>query len=203
MTPLPPPEEVLDFWIGAASHDAEIAGQKNKLWFQKSFETDTHIAEAYLPLVSALADGLAYDWADRGPQARLAAIIVLDQFSRNIFRGHATSFEHDKLALGLTKEGLMKGEDEGLSEAECIFFYIPLEHSERLYDQDMSISVFEKLAARARPDFKDLADSVLNYAHKHRDVIKTYGRFPHRNAILGRPNTAEEETYLAQPGSGF
>ncbi|MEQ3746873.1 MAG: DUF924 family protein [Henriciella sp.] len=200
---LPTPGAVLDYWIGAASHDHLAAIEKNKLWFRKSFATDKHIAEQFLPLMCALASGLAYDWAAQGPRQRLAAIISLDQFSRNVFRGNATSFAHDKLALGLTKEALMLGVDAELTEIERIFLYIPLEHSERMADQALSVELYSKLAARARPVFKKLCDSTLDYAHKHRDVIQQFGRFPHRNELLKRSNTLEEAEYLAKPGSGF
>lgn len=202
-TNLPTPGAVLDYWIGPASHDHIAATQKNKLWFVKSLATDTHIAERFLPLLSALAAGLAYDWADQGPRQRLAAIITLDQFSRNIFRGHAFSFKHDKLALGLAKEGLARGEDKGLSEIEKIFFYIPLEHSERKHDQTLSVQLYTKLAATARPAFKAICANTLEYAIKHQDVIEQFGRFPHRNAILKRTNTPEETEYLSKPGAGF
>lgn len=203
MSTLPSPQDVLDYWIGDAAHDGETAKQKQNLWFKKSFPTDAEIADRFLPLIAPLAEGLAYDWAQQGPHERLAAIIALDQFSRNIFRNNALSFAHDKIALGLTKEALMSGADTPLSEVERIFLYIPLEHSERLTDQDLSVQMFTKLAKDARPDFQDLCDGTLDYAHRHRDVIAKYGRFPHRNAILKRPNTAEEAEYLSQPGAGF
>lgn len=200
---LPTPGAVLDYWIGPATHDHVAAKKKNKLWFVKSLATDGEIAERFLPLVSALASGLAYDWAAQGPRQRLAAIIALDQFSRNIFRGHALSFKHDKLALGLAKEGLVLDEDKSLSEIEKIFFYIPLEHSERKHDQAFSVQVFTKLAKTARPAFKEICENTLEYAIKHKDVIDQFGRFPHRNAILKRTNTPEEMAYLSKPGAGF
>ncbi len=200
---LPTPGAVLDYWIGSASHDHIAATKKNKLWFVKSLETDTQIAERFLQLISALAGGLAYDWAGQGPRQRLAAIITLDQFSRNVFRSHALSFKHDKLALGLTKEGLVLGEDKMLTEIERIFFYLPLEHSERKYDQSLSVQLYTKLAATARPAFKSICESTLDYAIKHKYVIDQFGRFPHRNAILKRSSTPEEVSYLSKPGSGF
>ena len=200
---LPTPGAILDYWIGSASHDHIAATKKNKLWFVKSLETDTQIAERFLPLISALAGDLAYDWAGQGPRQRLAAIIVLDQFSRNIFRGHALAFKHDKLALGLAKEGLVLDEDKSLSEIEKIFFYIPLEHSERKHDQAFSVQLYTKLAATARPAFKAICEDTLEYAIKHKDVIDQFGRFPHRNAILKRTNTPEETVYLSKPGAGF
>ncbi|MEM9939084.1 MAG: DUF924 family protein [Pseudomonadota bacterium] len=203
MTHLPTPGAVLDYWIGAAAHDALVADEKHKLWFKKSFETDRAISERFLPLLTALASGLAQTWAVQAPRARLAAIIALDQFSRNIFRDNALAFAHDKLARGLSKEGLMLGEDAGLSEVEKIFFYIPLEHSEYLPDQDLSVSQYQKLARSSRPAFKPLVDNTLLYAVKHRDVIRDFGRFPHRNAVLKRASTEPEQAYLARPGSGF
>jgi len=203
MTQLPSPQDVLDYWIGEAANDASTTEAQHKLWFTKSFATDAEIAKKFLDLLPPLANGLAYDWAEQGIRQRLAAIIVLDQFSRNLFRGSALSFAHDPLALGLTKEALMLGHDKTLTEIERIFLYLPLEHSERLTDQDLSIQMYKKLAEQARPEFKAHCESTLDYAHRHRDVIAKYGRFPHRNAVLKRPNTKEEAEYLSKPGAGF
>ncbi len=203
MTTLPTPDDVLAYWIGEATHDAEAAAAKNKLWFVKSVKTDADIAERFLPLVTALTTGLAYDWAEQGPHARLAAIIGIDQFCRNLFRGDALAFKHDPIALGLCKDGLMRDEDKGLSEIERKFFYLPLEHSERMADQDLAISLYTNLAADARPGFKPICEKALDYARQHRDVIARFGRFPHRNKILGRTDTAEEKTFNQTPGTGF
>ncbi len=203
MTNLPSPEAVLDYWIGPAVNDAAAATQKNQLWFIKSDATDQQIADLFKPLVTALANGLAPEWAALGPRQRLAAIIGLDQFPRNLFRGSAKSFAHDPFALDLTMTGLANGDDKALSEVERMFFYLPLEHSELIADQDRAVEQFSGLAQDARPDFKPLCDSTLDYAIRHRDVIVQFGRFPHRNAMLGRTDTPEEQTYLATPGSGF
>lgn len=203
MAPLPRPQDVLDDWIGAARDSAEAADEKNKLWFTKSFATDSYLAETYLDLLVALANGVAEDWAAQGARPRLAAIIALDQFSRNIFRDSGLSFRHDRLALDLCKHGLNTRQDEGLSEAERIFFYLPLEHSEQMSDQEKSVACFSRLLEAAREPFKPLCENTLNYAIRHRDVIEQFGRFPHRNTLLRRRNTPEEIVYLAQPGAGF
>jgi len=197
------PEDVLEFWIGDAALSGEAAAAKNELWFAKSFETDKLIAERFLATLTELADGRAYDWAEKSPRAALAAIIVLDQFSRNIFRGSAGAFAQDKMALGLAKDSILRGEDTGLSEAERIFFYLPLEHSERLADQDLCVSFCEKLERSARPEFKTICENYTLFANKHRDVIVQFGRFPHRNEILNRSSSPSELAYLAEPGSGF
>ena len=203
MSDLPTPATVLDYWIGPAANDADAAAQKNKLWFIKSDATDQQIAALFGPLVTALAGDLALEWAAQGPRQRLAAIIALDQFPRNMFRGNAQSFAYDPLALDLTMAGLANGDDKSLSEVERVFFYLPLEHSEQIADQDRAIQQYSGLAQDARPSFKPLCENTLAYAHKHRDVIVEYARFPHRNAMLGRTNTPEEQAYLARPGSGF
>jgi uncharacterized protein (DUF924 family) len=197
------PHDILSYWIGEARNDAKIAAQKNKLWFVKSDDTDDEIRTRFSDTLIALKDGQADNWAARGADDRLAAIIVLDQFSRNIHRGNAKSFSQDAQALALCKAGLAVGDDKSLSEVERVFFYLPLEHSEMQEDQAASIAEFTQLHADARPEFKSFAKNTLDYAHAHKKVIDQFGRFPHRNKILNRTSTPEEMTYLQQPGSGF
>ena len=107
------------------------------------------------------------------------------------------------MAKNLTLTGLAFNEDRELSEVERVFFYLPLEHSESLDDQKMSVKLFEELAREARPAFKDFCETTLDYARKHLEVIERFGRFPHRNAVLRRPSTREEQAYLSEPGAGF
>ncbi|MEZ5954964.1 MAG: DUF924 family protein [Hyphomonas sp.] len=203
MSGLPTPEDVLGYWIGAAAESAEAAGEKNKLWFGKSEATDADIRERFLPLLEVLSHlPAAEDWAARGPRGRLAAIIVLDQFSRNLFRGEPRAFHQDDLALLLCKDGLALGEDKELSECERIFFYLPLEHSEAPEDQTESVARFTDLLASSREPFRSLIESTLRYAHAHKDVIDQFGRFPHRNEALGRASTEAEMEWLAE-GGGF
>lgn len=197
------PATVLDFWLGDTSHSADAIETRNTLWFQKRFETDRQIADTYVSKLADLAAGEAHDWANRGPHERLAAIIVLDQFSRNIFRKHRLSFAHDPLALRLAEDGLARGEDRALAETERVFFYLPFEHSERMADQERSVSLFETLASEAREPFKPFCKTTLDYAYQHKDVIERFGRFPHRNTALRRPSTREEQAYLSEPGAGF
>lgn len=197
------PQDVLAYWIGNAAEDPKAAGEMQKLWFGKSDTVDAEIAERFLPTLGAMTAGLAEDWAERGPRQRLAAIIVLDQFARNLFRGQAEAFEHDRLALGLAKDGILRGEDKTLSEVERVFFYLPLEHSERQADQVLSVELMTRVRDEARPGFEGFAQGTLDYAHAHKDIIDRFGRYPHRNAALGRESTPEEAEFLKQPGSGF
>ena len=196
------PESLLDFWIGPATDSAEDARARNALWFRKSFQTDEIIAERFLPTLSALASGLAYDWAVASPHGRLAAIIALDQFTRNIFRGTPAAFQHDAMALDLATHGLMLGIDMEMAEIERRFFYLPFEHSERAPDQDLSVKALGGALRSARAPFKPILQDALDWAEKHKIVIDQFGRFPHRNALLGRTSSPEELAWLEANG-GF
>lgn len=203
MNALPGPHDVLDFWLGDTPRSAEQLEAFNRRWFKQSDEFDGDIRSRFLILLESLAAGdLTQDWADRGPRERLAAIIVLDQFSRNLFRGSARAFAQDSLALRLCKDGLALGLDSGLSETERVFFYLPLEHSEGAPDQARSVELFAALAREARPGFQAFTKSTLDYAIAHKDAIDRFGRFPHRNATLGRASTPDEIEWLAE-GGGF
>lgn len=197
------PGAILDFWIGPAAEDYLAAQKRNKLWFIKSEKTDRLIQRQYEPVLQALAADQAAAWRDAGPRARLAAIIVFDQFSRNIYRGQTKAFAQDAMALSLAQDALDARDDEVLTEVERSFLYLPFEHSEAPENQARSVDLFERLAREARPAFKPICQNALDYAYQHRDVIAQFGRFPHRNAILGRKNTQAEAVYLAKPGSGF
>ncbi len=201
--PLQTPGDVLQFWFGDAPWDAAALKPKQTMWFTKSDATDALIAERSVELLARLASGDARRWAKQGPAERLAAIIVLDQFPRNVFRNHPGSFENDALALALCKDGLDKGDDKVLSPIKRCFFYLPLEHSENLEDQQRCVGLFKELVAAADDTQTAYFENTLDYARKHRDVIEQFGRFPHRNAILGRTSTKTEQDYLAKPGSGF
>lgn len=198
------PHDVLQYWIGASRNDADAAGKKHALWFKKSQTTDDEIEAKFRPTLDALSAGpLADDWAALGPHGRLAAIIVLDQFSRNIFRDRPHAFAQDAQALALCKRGILGGDDANLCEVERIFFYLPLEHSESAGEQEESIRQFTKLHEDAREPFKPLCKNTLEYAHAHKVIIDRFGRYPHRNDILGRESTGEEVEFLKQPNSGF
>ena len=200
---LPTPGAVLDYWINAANEDHLFANRQHKLWFTKSAATDAFITQNFAALHTALQAGLAETWARACARSRLAAIIVLDQFSRNMFRGTPAAFASDAIALRLARDGVAAREDQALTEIERSFFYLPFEHSEALADQVESVRLFERLAAQARPAFSPICASSVRFAHSHREVIAQFGRFPHRNASLGRENTPEEAEYLSRPGAGF
>lgn len=189
------PGEVLDFWFlppGADGH-----GQPRMAWFRKDAAFDGEIRQRFLSAVEAALAGQLDDWATT-PQGSLALLILLDQFPRNLFRGSARCFAGDAQALALAGRVIEQRWDLAMNAVERAFVYLPYEHSEALADQERSLALFTSLAASHA-----LAAGYLDYARRHHEVIARFGRFPHRNAALGRTSTPEEIEYLAQPGSGF
>jgi uncharacterized protein (DUF924 family) len=182
--------EVLEFWFGAPR------GARRRQWFEKDPAFDAEIRRRFLGLYERLERGGGTDWLDNG-EGCLAHIVVLDQFPRNMFRGTPRAFATDTLALRAARHALEHGYDRALTPVERLFAYLPFEHSEALEDQERACELCRPLAAFAE------TDDAYRYAVAHRDVIARFGRFPHRNAILGRPSTPEEVEFLKQPGSGF
>jgi uncharacterized protein (DUF924 family) len=203
-------QTVLDYWFGEDVTDGsvpprsaqEIAKQQSKFWWSKNTTIDTDIHQRFEPVLKALLTGNYRSWFST-PQGRLAAIIVLDQFSRNMYRENAQAFTQDSLALSWTLEGIRQGDDKKLTPLQRVFFYLPLEHCEQLNMQNLAIEKFSQLVADAPTSFSELANGFLNYAHQHQEVIARFGRFPHRNALLNRISSAQEDEYLAQPEAGF
>ncbi|HHQ4709363.1 TPA: DUF924 family protein [Aeromonas veronii] len=198
-----PWQPLLDFWFGDEADDVLRATRQAPLWWGKSSETDALLASRFGELAEAAAKGSLAHWADT-PSGRLALILLLDQLPRNIHRGTPAAFAQDPLARNLCLKGLSIGADKSLSPLERVFFYLPLEHAESREQQVRSVSLFEALAAEqagtpAQATFAGFAD----FARRHQVIIERFGRFPHRNDILGRTSTPEEAAFLQQPGSGF
>lgn len=194
--------EVLDFWFGPQADDASIAERQDSLWWQKRDETDREISERFGALHHQASLGELEHWAD-SPQGRLALIIVLDQFSRNIHRDSPKAFAQDYRALAHSLSGQTHGQDRELRTVHRVFFYMPMEHAESLPVQDECVRRFEGLLAEATPEKTAPFEKLLDYARRHRDVVLRFDRFPHRNAILGRDSTPAELEFLKQPGSSF
>ena len=191
----PDAQAVLDFWFGAAGSPA--LGQLRAEWFRKDAAFDAAIAQRFGALVEAALAGGLRDWpAD--PGAALARIVLLDQFTRNMFRATSRAFAGDALALAAAQAMLAAGQDAALRPEQRVFIYLPFEHSEDVALQDRSVALFSALAAEA-PGFANM----LDYAHRHHAVIARFGRFPHRNELLGRASTPAEIAFLQEPGSRF
>ncbi len=184
--------DVLHFWFGEGAE----YGKAHKRWFEKDRAFDTEVTERFGSLHEEMLAGKHRDWLEE-PRACLARIVALDQFPRHIHRGTARAFSGDPLALEAAQHLVGRGWDRELAPVERVFAYLPFEHSESLEDQERACALCEALLA-----FPEAADTH-RYALAHRDIIRRFGRFPHRNAALGRVSTQEEVEFLKQPGSSF
>lgn len=198
----PPAASVLAFWFGAGTDDAATAQTQRKLWWSKDAAVDAGMRTRFATLVSTAAAGGHDDWAGT-PQGRLALIVLFDQLPRNIYRDTPQAFAFDARALQLALDGIATGADQPLRPIERVFCYLPLEHAESLAMQERSVTLFTALAADAPDNVRDTFRGFADYAVRHREVIARFGRFPHRNRILGRVSTPEEMEFLKQPGSSF
>jgi uncharacterized protein (DUF924 family) len=181
--------EILDFWFGEpplAERDA---------WFRKDPAFDATIRERFGATIAAARAGAFGEWCHE-PRGALGRVIVLDQFTRNVFRGTPDAFAGDERALATADDAIAKGFDAHLDPYERWFLYMPFVHSEDRVTQEKSVALFEKLAETG-------LESPLSWTKRHADVIRRFGRFPHRNVILGRVSTPEEIAFLATPGSTF
>ena len=192
---------ILSFWFGELSSMGLPSKQIANRWWQADPGFDDQIREEFAEDVLQASYGKYNSWQTTA-QGTLALIILLDQFSRNIFRGTQAAYQNDTLALAVASQGVDKSYDQQLKPIERIFFYMPFEHSEILSDQERSVSLMQSLVAELPMSLKkDFEDYVL-YAIKHKEVIEKFGRFPHRNEILNRRSTEEEKSHLRKYG-GF
>lgn len=182
---------ILEFWFGDGA-------APRPEWFRKDTAFDAQIRERFGALVQQAVAGALDDWAGQGADTALARVLLLDQFTRNVFRDTARAFDGDTRALAAARAMVAHRQDLQLPALRRVFVYLPFEHAEDRAAQRLSVALFEVLA-RERPELEDFAD----YARRHAVVIERFGRFPHRNAVLGRAGSAEETEFLRQPGSGF
>ena len=197
-----PWQVLLDWWFGTALDANEVAAQRNALWFGKSACQDVDSENRFGGLVRQALDGGLQEW-EREPQSWLALILLLDQLPRMVFRDSPRAYAGDARAQQLVRQGLEAGFDRQLPRIERVFVYIVLEHAEDLASQNEAVRLFEALQAESSDSEKVVFAGYLAYARKHQVVIARFGRFPHRNAILGRESTAEEAVFLREPGSRF
>ena len=183
-------EDIVQFWFGNAP------GERRKVWFVKDPAFDAEISARFLATYEKAASGGLSEWKNTARDS-LALIILTDQFPRNMFRGSGRAFATDAIALATARHVIDSGWDANMLPVERMFVYLPFEHSETLTDQERSLALFKPLAPF--PETSDAAE----YSTRHWEIVRRFGRFPHRNAALGRPGTPEEIEFLKQPGSGF
>jgi uncharacterized protein (DUF924 family) len=184
------PKDVLDFWFG------KVPGPARAEWFRKDAKFDEEIRRRFGELHGRAARRELEAWR-ASPEPLLALVVILDQFSRNLYRDDPCAFAQDEHALDCAEQAIARGDDLSLLPVQRQFLYMPFEHSERIEDQERACDFMRSLEA-----FEETR-GLIQWAVRHRDVVKRFGRFPHRNAILGRESTAEEAAYLREPGSGF
>jgi uncharacterized protein (DUF924 family) len=188
------PADVLDFWFGREGEPGY--GEFRDQWFRKDEAFDREVTDRFGDLYERAATGELDAWREEA-EGCLALVIVLDQFPRNMFRGDARTHATDEQALAAAKYAIERALNRELPAFQKMFLYMPFMHAESVGDQRRSVELFEGLAAEpGGPD-------VVEYAVGHRDIVERFGRFPHRNAILGRETTPEEAEFLTQPGSSF
>lgn len=200
MTPTEPWSDILSFWFGNTDAEGGFTESRNALWWGKDPDVDAAIRERFGKRIDQASAG-ELDWA-ADPRGRLALVLLIDQMRRNAFRDTAEMYGADPVARALVLEGLEQGADVRLDPMQRVFFYLPLEHSEQLAHQQRCVELCEALAASVSAK-RDVYANMVTYAIRHRDIVERFGRFPHRNAILGRSSTPEEVEFLQQPGSSF
>ncbi|MEH6582734.1 MAG: DUF924 family protein [Halioglobus sp.] len=189
---------ILDYWFGNLDDSGLCAPSQQALWFKSSDATDQHCRDCYGELTRQAIAGELDHWAD-SDRGLIALIVLLDQLPRNIHRGTPGAFSGDARALALAQQTIVAGHHQRLPAIHQVFLYLPLEHSEDLEVQEECVELFDELVAITG---HEMIAGFRQYAVAHRDVIAQFGRFPHRNAILGRTSSEDEVAYLATHG-GF
>ncbi len=197
-----PWQDLLHWWFGQGTSASEIAAEKQRLWFGYRAEQDDEARQRFGALVEQALNGELQDWAEL-PEGWLALVLLLDQLPRMIHRNTPKAFAGDERAQYLVRDGLAHGGDMLLAPIQRVFIYLVLEHAENLATQDLAVAQFTALRDMADEAEQPLFVGFLDYAERHREVISRFGRFPHRNAILGRESSDAERLFLEQPGSSF
>ncbi len=195
-------EDILEYWFGDSVRDPSKVAGRMGFWFGDDPARDADMRQRWGELVSAASEGKLDFWT-RTPRGRLAVLILLDQMRRNIYRGTAEAFRRDGRARYLMRDGVSRLMDLKLTPIERVFFYMPLQHAESLDDQELAVDRFLQLEHEVANDHREIFAGFRKYAQLHRDIIARFGRFPHRNAILGRRDTSEEVAWLAGGGERF
>jgi len=195
-------ESILSYWFGEHPDDATVIREKSDLWWKKNPGVDEEIRRRFETLLESELKGELASWA-KSPRGRLARMLLLDQFPRNMYRGSARAFACDERARQLARETLDQSVDRKLRPVERVFLYLPFEHSENAPDQVTGVRLFATLLEEIPETLKPPFRNFLEFAQKHKAIIDRFGRFPHRNALLGRDSTPEELEFLKGPGSSF
>jgi uncharacterized protein (DUF924 family) len=197
-----PAEEILAYWFADAAADPARASDRSDFWFTAAPAVDSDIAVRFAGEIDAAARGALDAWRD-APRPRLALVLLLDQFPRNACRGTPRAFAADDRALDVARDGIVAGHVAALSPIEAAFLLMPYQHAERLSVQRESVALFARQLAAAPAAWTPVLSEHLDFARQHLALVERFGRFPHRNAILGRASTSEEQAFLQAGGQTF
>lgn len=189
------PEDVHRFWFADSIADPQAAQARGGVWFKSSAEFDEQIRERFAPTIERAARGELSAW-EQAPRSCIALVVVLDQFPRNAYRNTARAFEYDQLAFAVSRRAINAGDMRALSVVESAFLLMPYQHVEDVPLQREGARLFERLHAEAPEPWRPFARNTLEFARRHLEIIERFGRFPHRNAALGRSSTPAEREYL-------
>lgn len=192
---------VLEFWFGDP-RDPDNARKRGRFWFAPTSAEDLSLRERFADLHETARRGGLDHWT-AGPRGTLALILLLDQFTRSLYRGTASAFADDARALIVSREGMARGFDADLGVVERAFWYMPFQHAEDLAVQRESTALYRTLLAQSPAPFREFSANAYDFAVLHCEIIERFGRFPHRNDLLGRPSTVEEKAYLDNGGHRF
>ena len=192
--------QIIECWFGSGEEGYSSDWQKR--WWRKSESFDQTIRDEFADDLERAHAGEYDAWLD-DPEGRLALILLLDQFPRQIFRNTARAYDYDVMALAIAHESVALGHDQKLPLLQRSFFYMPYEHSEAMADQESALALFNRLLQDSPEEHKGMFKGFYDFAKKHYDIIARFGRYPHRNALLGRESTQEEQVFLTQPGFSF
>jgi uncharacterized protein (DUF924 family) len=193
--------EIYQYWFGSLSGPDDFPKEKSEIWFKQSDATDNFIRGTFGAFIPRAA-GIDWDLAALSREEQIALVVLFDQFPRNIFRTTGEAFAYDAKARAVAREVIDPGRHR-FHRVERSFLYLPFEHSEDSADQDLSVFLFAEDAVSAPESWLEHSRDYLDYATRHRDLIRKFSRFPHRNAMLARPSTPEEEAFLTEHGRGY
>ena len=195
-------DQILSFWFREQELSAPQIDRRMDIWFGEDPVFDHEIKKEFADDVNRASEGKLDHWAAE-PHGRLALIILIDQFRRNIYRNTAEAFAKDRLALKLCVEGAMQKLDRGLTPIQRVFFYMPLQHAESKKVQAKAVELYNRLVESVSKTYQETFLTVAQFAELHKDIIDRFGRFPHRNKALGRKSSADELAYLGEGGKGW
>jgi len=190
-------DEIITFWLGDAENNAAAVREQSKIWYHGGTDVDETIQNRFACDLRSAEQQALNDWQDT-PRGQLALVILLDQFSRNLYRASAAAFKNDLLALEIAEAAVSHEDYKSLPVCGQAFLFHPFHHAENIADQNRCIALYETLLEECHSDWREHIDGHLKFAREHCEIVRKFGRFPHRNEVLRRQSTPDEQAFLEQ-----